>query len=72
MLEMGEKEKTVDFETEDSLVAEKNASKYQRAPSMENNEIEFCDVVPAPVEICPIPAPVENLWRISGAGYIST
>ena len=55
MLEMGKKKEMV-VDIEDSRVAEKTkereknenagtASKYQRAPSIENSEIEFCDVV---------------------------
>ena len=63
MFEMGKKNEIV-VETEDRLVAQKTneteknenaASNYQRAPSMENNELEFCDVV----EICPAPSPVD-------------
>ena len=65
MLEMGKKKEMV-VDIEDSRVAEKTkereknenagtASKYQRAPSIENIEIEFCDVV----EICPAPSPVD-------------
>ena len=62
MLEMGEKKEIV-VEIEDRLLAQKtkqsekneNAnSNSERAPSMENNELELCDVV----EICPAPAPV--------------
>ena len=62
MLEMGKKKEMV-VDIEDSRVAEKTkereknenagpALKYQRAPSIENSEIEF-------VEICPAPSPVE-------------
>ena len=71
MLEMGEKKEIV-VDIEDRLLAQKtkqsekneNAnSNSERAPSMENNELELCDVV----EICPAPAPAPvEIMRASG------